>query len=203
MIQILHGYERSEQADLFGQMYRQRKAIFVDEKKWDVAVVDGEFEIDAFDRDDTVYVCSLASNGRLAGSVRLVNTSLDHMALTVFDAMFPGLVIRSPSIWEATRFAVPVCPQVQPNGISRPACEVLLGMCLFGIDAGVSQMTAIYEAPMARVYRRCGLRNIVLGRHRTPRHGSVEFGLWDISKQLERDIRAATGLGADALASAA
>ena len=47
---------------------------------------------------------------------------------------------------------------------------------------------------MARVYRRCGLRNIVLGRHRTAEHGWIEFGLWDINKDLERSIRQATAL---------
>lgn len=76
-------------------------------------------------------------------------------------------------------------------------------MCLFGLEAGVSQMTAIYEAPRARVYRRCGLTNIVLARHRTASHGTIEFGLWDISKKLEAAIRAATGLQDDRSSAAA
>ena len=116
------------------------------------------------------------------------------MAVSVFDTMFPGLVIRSPTIWEATRFAVPVPGTIQPNNVSRAACEVLLGMSLFGLEAGASQMTAIYEQAMARVYRRCGLSNIVLGRHRTAHHGTIEFGLWVISRALEGAIRNATGL---------
>ena len=197
MIKLIHGYERAERRALFEQMFRHRKAVFIDQKGWDLPVTEGVFEIDNFDRDDTVYILSVDAGGGLLGSVRLVNTTFDHMATTVFATMFPGLVIRSPTIWEATRFAVPVPGAIQPNKVSRAACEVLLGMSLFGLEAGVSQMTAIYEQPMARVYRRCGLSNIVLGRHTTSHHGSIEFGLWDISRALEGAIRTATGIDAD------
>ena len=194
MIKVVQGFDRGNEGDLFDAMYRQRKAIFADRKGWDVAVVDGVFEIDEFDRDDTVYICCLSPGGALEGSMRLLNTTLDHMAATTFASMFPGLVVRSPTIWEVTRFAVPACHDLQPNGISRPTCELLLGMARFGLEAGVSQMTAIYEAGFSRIYRRCGLRQIILGRHRTKAHGTVEFGLCDISRQLVHSIQNATGL---------
>ncbi len=194
MISFIFGYERAERKTLFDEMFRHRKRVFIDEKKWDLKPVDGEFEIDEYDRDDTVYVCSLLPDGTLAGSVRLVNTSTEHMAGSAFRHMFPGLTISSPTIWEGTQFAVPETGPVQPNGVSRAACEVLLGTCLFGLEYGVSQMTAIYEAPMARIYKKCGLNHFVLGRHRSQEHGSVHFGLWDISRAHETAIRAATGL---------
>ncbi len=197
MIRLLHGYDRSDCDDLFDQMFRHRKAVFIDDKKWEIPSTDGIYEIDAYDRDDTVYVLSVDPVGRLLGSVRLINTTLDHMASSAFATMFPGLTIRSPTIWEATRFAVPNAGKLQHNGVSQAACEVLLGMSLFGLEAGVSQITAIYEQSMARVYRRCGLKHIVLGRHRTNNHGTIEFGLWDISRALEGAIRTATGLTAE------
>ena len=176
-------------------MFRQRKRIFFDRKGWDVQVVEDEFEIDRFDRDDTVYICSLSQDNRLNGSVRLLNTALENMACTVFSEMFPDLDIRSPTIWEATRFAVPPSQDLLENGISRAASEVLLGMTLFGLEAGVSQMTAIYEAANRRVYRRCGIHHVVIGTHRTHLHGTIEFGLFDITRDLERSIRGATRLG--------
>lgn len=194
MISIVFGYERSERPALFDEMFRQRKKVFIDQKKWDLKPVNGEFEIDEYDRDDTVYVCSLLPDGKLVGSVRLVNTTTEHMAGSAFKKMFPGLTICSPTIWEGTRFAVPDPGRLQPNGVSRAACEVLLGTCLFGLEYGVTQMTAIYEAPMARIYKKCGLTHFVLGRHRSPEHGSVHFGLWDISREHEASIRAATGI---------
>lgn len=194
MILFIHGYERQERTALFNQMFHHRKKIFIDQKKWSIDVTDGEYEIDEFDRDDTAYVCSVRPDGTLAGSARLINTAADHMAASTFQYMFPGLTIRSPTIWEGTRFAVPEDNRIQPNGVSRAACEVILGVCLFGLEFGASQMTAIYEAPMARIYRKCGLTHYVLARHRTEAHGSVHFGLWDISREHEAAIRKATCL---------
>lgn len=194
MISFVFGYERAERPALFDAMFRQRKKVFIDQKKWDLAPTDGVYECDEFDRDDAVYICSLFPDGRLAGSVRLINTATDHMATTAFQHMFPGLMVRSPTIWEGTRFAVSDDRRFQPNGISRAACELLLGICLFGLEYGSTQMTAIYEAPLARMFKKCGIPHFVLGRHRSEAHGSVHYGLWDISRELEASIRAATGI---------
>jgi N-acyl-L-homoserine lactone synthetase len=194
MIRFLFGYERQEQPQLFEQMFRQRKQVFIDEKKWDLKPTDGEFEIDEFDRDDTVYLCSLLPNGDLAGSIRFLNTATEHMAGSVFKDMFPGLVVRSPTIWEATRFTVPEDRRIQANGVSVACCEIIAGMCTFGLEYGVSQMTAIYEAPLTRIFRKCGLTHIVLGRHRSAEHGALHYGLCDVSRELEASIRRATRL---------
>jgi N-acyl-L-homoserine lactone synthetase len=197
VLTFLNGYERSSRPKLFDAMFRQRKSIFIDQKKWPLTPVNAEYEIDEFDRDDTVYVCSLLPDGSLAGSARFINTTMDHMADTAFRHMFPGLTIRSPTIWEVTRYAVPEDRRIQPNGVSRAACEIILGTCLFGLEFGVSQVTGVYEAPMARIYKKCGLKHYVLGRHASPEYGSVHFGLWDISREHEASIRAATGLTSD------
>jgi N-acyl-L-homoserine lactone synthetase len=194
MLIFFNGYERTTRPELFDAMFRHRKSIFIDQKKWPLEAVNGEFEIDEFDRDDTVYVCSLLPDGTLAGSARVINTTTDHMANTAFKGMFPGLTIQSPTIWEVTRYAVPEDRRIQPNGVSRAACEIILGTSLFALEFGVSQFVAIYEPPMARIYRKCGLRHYVLGRHRSPQFGAVNFGLWDVSREHVDAIRAATGL---------
>ncbi|MGO9673351.1 MAG: acyl-homoserine-lactone synthase [Methylocella sp.] len=194
MIRYLYGYERHEQPEIFNEMFRQRKKVFVDQKKWDIKTVKGDFEYDEYDRDDTVYVCSLLPDGSLVGSVRLLSTLTHPMATGAFKDMFPDLMIRSPTIWEATRFAVLEDTRLQPNGVSRAVCEVMLGTCLFGLAHGVSQLTAIYEAPNARIYRKCGIRHYILGRHRSPEHGAVHFALGEISHALEASVRQATGL---------
>jgi N-acyl-L-homoserine lactone synthetase len=194
MIVFVHGYERETKPELFDAMFRQRKSIFIDQMKWDLKPTDDVYEIDEYDRDDTVYVCSLLPNGDLAGSARLLNTTTDHMASGALAHMFPGLMIRSPTIWEVTRFAVTEDLRIQPNGVSRAACEVVLGCCLFGLQNGVSQWTAIYQAPMARIYKKCGLSHYVLARHRSREFGVVHFALGDISRDLETSIRTATGI---------
>jgi len=194
MIKLLQGFQRPEYPDLFATMFRHRKSVFCDQKKWDVKIVDGEFEIDEFDREDTVYLMALGEDGRLVGSVRLLSTLNDHMLSGPFKPMFPDIEFVSPAIWEATRFVVLGDRNTQPNNVSTAACEILLGMCRFGLDHGVSFITAVYDVGMSRLYRRCGLSNVELGRYRTAQHGAVFVGLWEISDALEASILRATGL---------
>jgi N-acyl-L-homoserine lactone synthetase len=194
MIVFVHGYERDTRPELFDTMFRHRKQVFIDRLGWTLPPTGGHYEIDEFDREDTVYICSLLPSGELAGSVRLLNTTTPHMAIGPFATMFPDVTVRSPTIWEVTRFAVPDDRRLQPNGVSRAACEVLLGMCLFGLEYGVSQLTAIYEPPLARLFKKCGMTHYVLARHQSANYGSIHFGLWDISRQLEKSIRGATAI---------
>lgn len=188
------GWERGVRGEIFERMFRQRKRVFHDEKQWNVKVVDGEFEIDEYDRDDTAYLMSFDPSGSMVGSIRLLSTAMPHMMSGPFGEMFPEVSFRSPAIWEATRFVALGGGALQTNGVSTAACELLLGMCRFGLDHGIAHITAVYDAGMARLYRRCGLTHVELGRHRTAEHGTVFVGLWEVSPALEESILAATGL---------
>ena len=197
MLVHVGGWERDTKEAAFETMFRQRKIVFHDQKQWDVKLVDGQFEIDEYDRDDTAYLMSFDAAGHLRGSIRLLSTATDHMMTGPFGRMFPDISFSSPAIWEATRF-VALGGGLQPNGVSTAACEILLGMCRFGLDNGVGHITAVYDAGMARLYRRCGLTHVELGRFRTPAHGTVFVGLWEITPALETAILAATGLEREA-----
>jgi N-acyl-L-homoserine lactone synthetase len=197
LIQV-EGYQRREHKKIFDKMFRQRKVVFHDQKQWDVTLVDGEYEIDEYDRDDTCYLISLDRSRELVGSLRLISTAMPHMMSGPFQKMFPDIGFRSPLIWEVTRFVVHGDHNVQPNLVSTAACELLLGACQFGLRNGVRHMTSVYEPGMLRLYRRCGLPNPELARHRTEKHGSVSVGLWEITEELEASILAATGLGVPA-----
>jgi N-acyl-L-homoserine lactone synthetase len=196
MLRQILGYERDKFPNYFDQMFRQRKTVLHDLKRWDVRVVDDHFEIDEYDRDDTVYLMSFNSQNELVGSIRLISTTTPHMMSGPFRAMFPGFDFSSPLIWEATRFVVFGDRETQPNGVSTAACELLLGMVQFALQNGVRHFTGVYEAGMPRLYRRCGLNLSEMGRHRTADHGTVLLGLWEISEALEGSILAKTGLGA-------
>jgi N-acyl-L-homoserine lactone synthetase len=116
------------------------------------------------------------------------------MASNIFGNIFKGIEIRSPTVWEATRFAAVADPRIQPNGVSRAACELMLGIFTFSLEYGVSQITAIYEAPLGRICRRCGINYKVLGSAKMDPNPTIFFALTDISKQLELSVRTATGL---------
>lgn len=194
MIKQFQGFESAANKSLFDQMFNHRKLVFHDQKGWDVKLVDNEFEIDEYDRNDTVYLMSLDEQNNLVGSIRLLSTQEPHMLSGPFRSMFPDVGFATPLIWEATRFVMLGDKSVQPNLVSTAACEILLGMCRFALNHGVDHITAVYDAGMARLYRRCGLSNIELGRYRTEAHGTVFVGLWEISEALEASILAATGL---------
>jgi len=173
-------------------MFRQRKTAFINHKNWHLKARGGEFEIDEFDRDDTVYFCSLRPDGALSGSIRFLNTTTEHVAAAAFRNVFSALTVSSPTIWESTWFALPEDEPLQPNGVPRATCEIIFGIWLFGFEHGLTQMTAIYDATLARIFKKCGLTHFLLTRHRSEEHGLLHYGLLDISYDLGASIREAT-----------
>lgn len=194
MLVQINGHERNEYEKHFATMFNHRKIIFHDQKKWDVKVTDLNYEIDEYYREDTSYLMSFDQRGELVGSIRLISTTMPHMMSGPFAKMFPDVSFKSPMIWEGTRFAVLGDRSVQPNLVSTAACEIMLGTVQFGLIHGIQFITAVYDAGMSRLYRRCGFTNFELGRYRTAEHGTVFVGLCEITEELEASVRAATGL---------
>jgi N-acyl-L-homoserine lactone synthetase len=193
MLLQVEGHQAEQYEPLFSRMFEHRKRIFFDDKKWEVNVVNGRYEIDEYDRQDTCYLLSLDRRGELMGSVRLISTVMPHMMSGPFRDMFPDVCFSSPLIWEATRFAV-VGDAARPNQVSAAACELMLGVVQFALDNGIQNIVGVYDAAMARLYRRCGFATIELKRFRTAQHGTVYAGLCPISQALEASVLAATGL---------
>ena len=200
MLVQIEGYQRESHSQYFDKMFQQRKAVFFDQKKWAVKITADLYEIDEYDRDDTCYLLSLNKAGELVGSVRVLSTATPHMMAGPFRDMFPEVSFCSPVIWEITRFAVHNDASVQPNRVSTAACELILGLIQFGLRNGISHLTAISEAPLEHIYRRCGLRDFELYRRSFPEHGTLIAGLLAVTPQLERSILSATGLGRNAAA---
>jgi len=72
MVNLITAHNRAKFRAPLEAMHRDRKKIFVDALKWDVPVVDGQYEIDQFDTDEAIYLVALAPESqRHLGSVRL------------------------------------------------------------------------------------------------------------------------------------
>ena len=86
------------------EMHAARKQVFVDQLRWDLAVSEGTYEIDEYDRDDTIYliVMDAAGTGHL-GSVRLLPTDGPHLLGDKFAWLCADGVPRGPDIFEITR----------------------------------------------------------------------------------------------------
>jgi N-acyl-L-homoserine lactone synthetase len=193
MLRIVEGFEKTNEPELFDQMFKQRARLFKDKLGWDVKVDSNGWEQDEYDRDDTIYLLTTNHDGQVIGSLRLLSTLTDHMMTGPFRGMFPDFVFRSPTVFECTRFVAEDDRGARANGLSLAACELLIGMFEFADHAGMTQVLGLFEAPMLRVYRRCGLHPSILARTVTE-HGQMLVGLSDVSTHTVQAMRQATGL---------
>ena len=160
MIIVIDALNRDRFGDLLNEMYRLRARVFKDRLGWDVIVSDG-LEMDQFDELDPAHVISLDSEGNVVGCMRLLQTTGPHMLADVFVDLLDGAPpLRSPQVWEATRFCVDTERLSHagraPNSISYVTSEVMIGAFEYGRDAGVLDAVAVIDPVMNRVMNRSG-----------------------------------------------
>lgn len=160
MIIVLDALNRDRFGDLEKEMYRLRARVFQDRLGWDVTVRDG-LEMDAFDTLDPAHVISLDDEGHVVGCMRLLQTTGPHMLADVFSEILGGEPpLRSPQVWEATRFCVDTerlsGTGRARNSISYVTSEVMVGAFEYGRDAGVLDAVAVIDPVMNRVMNRSG-----------------------------------------------
>ena len=150
MIHILEGARFAQFTPLLESMFIDRKRLFVDFFGWDIAVVDGRFEIDQFDTIDTVYIVSSDGAGHHEASIRLIPSNRPHMLAELFPYLCPGGVPIDARTWESTRLCLP-----QRHGaIRRRELRNLLisRMVDFALDRGIERLTGVLpEAFRAKV----------------------------------------------------
>jgi acyl-homoserine lactone synthase len=122
-------------------MFHDRKRLFVDLFGWDVPVVDGQFEIDQFDTDQTVYIICADATGAHEASLRLMPTTRPHMLQDLFGHLCPGGVPTGPTTWESTRLCLP-----QRHGAARRRDlrnALISAMVDFAIARGIERLTGV------------------------------------------------------------
>lgn len=158
MITLVHGHEAEHHQDILDQMYRLRARAFSDRLGWDVDVADGR-ERDRFDDLDPLYVIALTDDRRVVGSARLLQTTGPTMLSEVFKDLLPtGQSIRSPIVWESTRFCVDTSdPELRANGtVSRCTGELMCSEIEIGLMSGLSHIVTVVDVRMERILRRGG-----------------------------------------------
>ncbi len=200
MIKILTRKDMLSETAAFNEMYSARAAIFSERLGWKVSVVDG-YEIDDYDRQhDPVYIVSHSSDGMLTGSLRLLPTTGDTMLGLEFRDFFDPVVdVKSPTVWECTRFCIHPTARSTPG--SRPAVELLHALCALALRCGITHIVGVYEAAMVGVYRRIGWSPELLAISR-PEIGRLMVGMWAVSDRTEHELarrinRVEGGLKAD------
>jgi len=197
MIKLIQGNDANQHPAHIAQMFRLRARAFRDRLDWDVKVVDGE-ERDSFDALNPLYVLSVDSVGRVVGSARLLQTTGPNMLANVFPQLLPsGTTIRSPLVWESTRFCVDTeaSPPRAATGLSPASGEIMASEIEIGLEAGLTHIVTVVDVRMERILRRsgCGFERLAPAV-RIGRVLSVA-GLIEVSTAVLGSIRNAHRLG--------
>lgn len=140
MVCVVNFENKADFASELKSMHRHRKQIFVDFLKWDVPVIDGQYEIDQFDTDDAVYLLALDDNtGDHLGSVRLLRSTGPHLLNDLFPYLCDGPVPTSEDVWEITR----LCTAPRVEDPKRIRGELATALMEFGLLFGVRQYTSV------------------------------------------------------------
>jgi acyl homoserine lactone synthase len=196
MIDVVQSDQFVTRADHLRQMFELRARIFYDRLGWDVQVKDGR-EHDRFDECHPLYLIALDANNKVVGSARLLPTTGPNMLQDVFSDLLPaGQSIRSPLIWESTRFCVDMnaASDRTPEGLSKVSGELMAAEIELGLVVGLSHIVTVVDVGMERILRRsrCGFDRI----GKPVRFGRVltVAGLIEVSEAVLANIRSVHGI---------
>lgn len=177
MIHIVHKNDSDNFPELFRSMYEHRAAQFRDRLNWEVNVdADGK-ETDEYDSINPLYVILTDEQGTHCASMRFLPTTGDTMINDHFTELTGGVVIKSPYIWECTRFCL------APNADRRASRKVLLATMELGLRLKVEFFVGVFSKQMLRVYQRIGWSPVVVGQGEVG-GDEVCSGLWPVSQEV-------------------
>jgi len=144
MIRIFEGTEKPGCNPLLDAMFRDRKRIFVDLRKWQLTVVDGQYEIDQFDGPRTIYCIATNGHGEHRGSIRLIPTDQPHLLGTLFPDLCLGEVPTGADIWELTRGCV--SPRLSPIERRDVRNALTTAVVDYALHYGITSYTCIADS---------------------------------------------------------
>jgi len=158
MMVLIQGSQADQYPELIDQMHRLRARVFSNRLGWAVVDENG-WERDKFDDLNPLYALSVDAAGRIVGTFRLLQTTGPTMLAEVFSACLPpGMVIRSPLVWESTRFCVDtdLARERGEHGLTEVTAELLSSLLEIGVYAGLDHIVTVIDVRMERILRRAG-----------------------------------------------
>lgn len=190
MLRYLYADELQKYPHLRDSMFRDRAYQFRDRLNWAVTVGADGAERDEYDEENPLYVVWEDRFGRHGGSMRFLPTTGRAMVNDHFLSLTDGVQIRSPFIWECTRFCL--SPEADP----RVSAALMLGGMELGLGAHLSHAVGVFDARMIRIYRRLGWGPIILGTEGQGRE-AISVGLWAFEPQIRPRLLARAGVSAE------
>jgi acyl homoserine lactone synthase len=178
MLHYLYANELNSKPILKNAMFKDRAVQFSERLGWDVRVDAYGEERDEYDDLNPLYVIWEMADGRHGGSMRALPTTGPCMTNDHFNDVAGG-DIKSPLIWESTRFCL------SPNAddqIGRVSAAIMLAGCEIGLKFGLKHAVGVFDARMVRIYRALGWSPEILGTSGEGRM-RVSVGLWEFSER--------------------
>lgn len=145
---IIAGHGRLEMRDMLGRgtlrsMFRDRKTVFVDLLKWDLPVLEGEYELDQFDDEHAVYVIVADGAGDHLGSARLLPTTRPHILGSMFSDLCAGDPPTGPGAFEITRFCL--SPRINAADRRHTRNRLVSALVRHALATGIHTFTGVAE----------------------------------------------------------
>lgn len=175
MLRYIYGHDLHRFPKLARSMFEDRADQFHARLGWDVSVDETGQERDGYDAHDPLYAIWQDAAGRHAGSMRFLPTTGPVMINDVFGHLTGGAPIRSPLIWECTRFCL-------ARGASpRVAGALMMAGGEVMANFGIRHLAGVFDARMVRIYRTIGASPEILGSEGEGR-SRISVGLWEHSE---------------------
>ncbi len=190
MLRYLTAHQLAAYPLLRDSMFRDRAAQFRDRLKWEVHVDANGFERDEYDAMNPLYVIWELPDGTHGGSMRFLPTSGRTMVHDHFADLLDGTEIRSPEIWECTRFCI-----AKGAGSHVAAALMLAGGELMRAFS-LTHLLGVFDARMVRIYNMIGAAPAVLGSMGEGRD-RISVGLWQFRARDRAIVLRRAGVTSD------
>lgn len=187
MLRYIEGRDLGQWPRLAESMFSDRARQFRDRLGWKVTVDREGAERDQYDVPHALYVVLQGPDGCHQGSMRFLPTFGSTMLNEVFPHLTGGSPIRSPFIWETTRFCI------SPRAGTRAAAALMLGGLELGLHFNLSHAVGVFDDRMGRVYRALGWPPAILGEE-----GGISAGLWAFEADLRPRLLRRAGVSGEA-----
>lgn len=194
MLRYIYGEELHTFPKLADTMFRDRAHQFKTRLDWDVTVDAQGHERDEYDAMNPLYLIWEQADGSHGGSMRFLPTTGGTMINDHFLHLTDGVEIRSPLIWECTRFCL------SETAESRVAAALMLGGMEIGLGFHLTDSIGVFDARMVRIYRRLGWEPTVLGTSGAGRD-AISVGLWAFDPEIRPELLRRAGVSAEASSS--
>lgn len=126
------------------EMHRVRKAVFVDRRRWDLPVIDGQFEIDQYDTKHAVYLINQdETTGEHLASVRLLSSARPYLMGDVFPELCQEAPPSSPDTWEITRLCN--TPGLDRDRARKARYKLAVALVEFAVLHDIKRYTCMIE----------------------------------------------------------